>query len=303
MPNVGSFPNPGQLFTKRHHLFYLEPLISLSMICDIGDLHIYYETYGEGNPVLAIHGFGIDHHVMTGCMEPIFTNRAGWKRTYFDLPGMGRTRAPRWLNDADQMLDVIIEFCENVIPDDQFLVAGESYGGYLARGLVRSIPERLKGVLLICPVVIADRNRRDLPPRRVFVKDKSFLASIAPSAQKQLFERVLVVQDQSRWDRFTQDIVPGMNAKDESFLKRFENRGYSFSYEVDLLLHPFDRPALILVGRQDASVGYHDSLKIATNYSRGTVAILDRAGHGLEVEQETVFNCLVNEWLDRVEDV
>jgi pimeloyl-ACP methyl ester carboxylesterase len=118
-----------------------------------------------------------------------------------------------------------------------------------------------------------------------------------------LFERVLVVQDQSRWDRFTQDIVPGMNAKDESFLKRFENRGYSFSYEVDLLLHPFDRPALILVGRQDASVGYHDSLKIATNYSRGTVAILDRAGHGLEVEQETVFNCLVNEWLDRVEDV
>ncbi|MGB9372484.1 MAG: alpha/beta hydrolase [Halobacteriota archaeon] len=273
------------------------------MICDIGDLHIYYETCGEGSPVLAIHGFGIDHHVMTGCMEPIFTNRAGWKRIYFDLPGMGRTHAPSWLNDADQMLDVIIEFCENVIPDDQFLVAGESYGGYLARGLVRSIPELLKGVLLICPVVIADRNRRDLPPRRVFVKDKSFLVSIAPSAQKQLFERVLVVQDHPRWDRFTQDIIRGMNAKDEAFLERFEKRGYSFSFEVDQIPHPFDRPSLILVGRQDASVGYNDSLKIAANYSRGTVAILDRAGHGLEVEQETVFNCLVNEWLDRLEEV
>jgi pimeloyl-ACP methyl ester carboxylesterase len=269
----------------------------------MGDLHIYYETRGEGDPLLAIHGFGIDHHVMTGCMEPIFTNRAGWKRIYLDLPGMGRTRAPRWLEDADQMLEVIIEFCEKVIPDNKFLVAGESYGGYLARGLVRSIPERLKGVLLICPVVIADRNRRELPPRRVFFKDESFLANIAPNDQKQLFERVLVVQDQQRWERFIQDIIPGMNAKDEAFLKRFENRGYSFSFEVDKLPDPFDRPSLILVGRQDAWVGYLDSLKIAINYSRGTVAILDRAGHGLEVEQETVFNCLVNEWLDRVEEL
>ncbi len=272
------------------------------MISEMGDLHMYYETRGEGNPVLAIHGFGIDHHVMTSCLEPIFTNRAGSKRIYVDLPGMGRTRAPRWLNDADQMLDVIIEFCENAIPDDQFLVAGESYGGYLARGLVRSIPERIKGVLLICPVVIADRNRRDLPPRRVFVRDESFLATIASNDQKQLFERVLVVQDQQRWDRFTQDIIPGMNAKDEAFLKRFENHGYSFSFEADQLPHPFDRPSLILVGRQDASVGYRDSLKLASDYSRGTVAILDRAGHGLEVEQETVFNCLVSEWLDRVEE-
>ncbi|MGA9078691.1 MAG: alpha/beta hydrolase [Halobacteriota archaeon] len=271
------------------------------MICEMGDLHIYYETHGEGNPVLAIHGFGIDHHVMTGCLEPIFANRAGWKRIYLDLPGMGRTRAPRWLNGADQMLDVILKFCENVIPNDQFLVAGESYGGYLARGLVRSIPERLKGVLLICPVVVAERNRRDLPPRRVFVRDESFLASIAPNDQKKLFERVLVVQDKPRWDRFTQDIIPGMNAKDKAFLERFENRGYSFSFDIDELSHPFDRPSLILVGRQDASVGYRDSLKIAANYSRGTVAILDRAGHGLEVEQETVFNCLVNEWLDRLE--
>jgi len=273
------------------------------MICEIGDLHIYYETCGQGKPLLAIHGYGIDHHVMTGCIEPIFSNRGGWKRIYLDLPGMGRTRAPRWLNSADQMLDALIQFCEIVIPEDQFLVAGESYGGYLARGLVRSLPQRLNGVLLICPVVIADRNQRDLPPRRVFVRDEPFLRSIAPSEKKRLFERVLVVQDKLRWDRFTQDIVPGMNAKNDAFLKRFENRGYNFSFDVDQLQHPFDRPSLILAGRQDTSVGYRDSLNIAANYSRGTFAILDRAGHGLEVEQETVFNCLVNEWLDRVEEV
>jgi pimeloyl-ACP methyl ester carboxylesterase len=273
------------------------------VICEIGDLNIYYETRGEGIPLLAIHGYYVDHRVMTGCLEPIFSRRPGWKRIYFDLPGMGRTRAPSWLQSADQMLDAIIKFCESLLPDDQFVVAAESYGGYLARGLVRSLPERLNGLLLICPVIIADRNRRDLPPRQVFVRDEAYLAGITSSERKDWLERALAVQDKPRWDRFVQDTV-GMNAKDEAFIKRFETSpGYSFSFDVDRLPHPFDRPALILAGRQDAFVGYRDALKLIANYSRATFAIVDRAGHGLEVEQETIFNCLVNELLDRVEEV
>lgn len=272
------------------------------MICDVGDLHFDYEIRGEGMPVLMIHGFGIDRHVMTGCMEPIFERRAGWKRIYFDLPGMGRTPAPRWLDNADQMLDAIIALINKVVPDDSFLVAGESYGAYLTRGIVHLIPERLKGALLICPVIVADRKRRDLPSRQVFVRDSSFLAGIEETECKHLFERVLVVQDQKRWNRFTQDIIPGVSTKDRAFLKRFEKRGYRLSFDVDQFEHPFDRPSLIFSGRQDASVGYRDSLRIIEIFSRGTFAILDRAGHGLEVEQENVFNCLVDEWLDRVKE-
>ena len=272
------------------------------MKCDIGDLHFQYETRGEGMPVLMIHGFGIDRNVMIGCMEPVFKNRSGWKRIYFDLPGMGRTPAPHWLNNADQMLEAILAFVNKVIDYDSFLVVGESYGAYLARAIVKLIPERLKGVLLICPVIIADRKRRDLPRRTIFVKDKSFLAGIEQTEYKNLFERVLVVQDLKRWNRFKQDIIPGMRTKDRAFLAQFQKHGYSLSFDVDQLEHPFDRSSLIFSGRQDTSVGYRDSLKLVENFPRGTFAILDRAGHGLEVEQETVFNCLVNEWLNRVEE-
>jgi len=249
-----------------------------------------------------IHGFGIDRNVMIGCMEPIFKNRSGWKRIYFDLPGMGRTPAPHWLNNADQMLEAILAFVNKVIDYDSFLVVGESYGAYLARAIVKLIPERLKGVLLICPVIIADRKRRDLPRRTIFVKDKSFLAGIEQTEYKNLFERVLVVQDLKRWNRFKQDIIPGMRTKDRAFLAQFQKHGYSLSFDVDQLEHPFDRSSVIFSGRQDTSVGYRDSLKLVENFPRGTFAILDRAGHGLEVEQETVFNCLVNEWLNRVEE-
>jgi pimeloyl-ACP methyl ester carboxylesterase len=71
---------------------------------------------------------------------------------------------------------------------------------------------------------------------------------------------------------------------------------------VDAASPPFDKPTLILTGRQDSSVGYRDAWQILENYPRGTFAVLDRAGHNLQIEQETLFNALINEWLDRVEE-
>ncbi|MGA9141819.1 MAG: alpha/beta hydrolase [Methanocella sp.] len=271
------------------------------MICDVDGLEIYYETCGEGTPVLMIHGFGIDHHVMTGCMEPIFRGRPGWKRIYIDLPGMGKTRGTDDIVNADGMLDVVIRFVEKVVPEGRFLVAGESYGGYLAQGMVYRVPERLDGVLLICPVVVADRKKRTLPRRATFFRNEALLAGIEP-AVRSFFERMLVLQDKKRWERFQADIVPGMRSKDEAFLSRFQQSGYAFSFDVEKPPRPFGKPSLLLAGRQDATVGWEDMLKVVRNYTRGTFAVLDRAGHGLEAEQETAFNCLVNEWLDRVEE-
>jgi pimeloyl-ACP methyl ester carboxylesterase len=269
------------------------------MICEIDDLKIYYETYGDGIPILMIHGRGVDHNIMTGCMEPIFKVRPGWKRIYLDLPGMGRTRVSDRLKNSDDMLRTVIRFCEEVIPNRNFSVAGESYGGYLARGLVHDMPEHLDGVLLICPVIIADPEKRDLPQRRVFVRDAELLASIEPSERK-MFEHFIAVQDKRRWERFQLEILPGIKTEDTIFIERLKKDGYNFSFDVDKLERPFDKPSLMLAGRQDTVVGYADLLKIIENYSRGTFAILDRAGHSLQFEQEVVFNCMVNEWLDRV---
>jgi pimeloyl-ACP methyl ester carboxylesterase len=271
------------------------------MFSAVDGLAIYYETFGEGTPVLMIHGFGIDHHVMTGCMEPVFAPRPGWKRIYFDLPGMGQTKATGDVASSDQLLDTVIRFAEKVIPDGRFLVAGESYGGYLARGLAYRVPERLDGLLLICPVIFADRKKRALPPRAVFSRDEALLADIEPDVRS-FFERMLVLQDKRRWERFQKDIIPGMEAEDRAFTQRLMETAYAFSFDVDLPERPFEKPSLLLAGRQDATVGWKDMLKIVDNYPRGTFAVLDRAGHGLEVEQQTVFECLVNEWLDRTEE-
>ncbi len=150
-------------------------------------------------------------------------------------------------------------------------------------------------------MIIADRKKRTLPQRAVFSRDEAMLEDIEPGTRA-FFERMLVLQDKRRWERFQEDIIPGMEAEDRAFTKRLMETGYAFSFDVDRPERPFEKPSLLLAGRQDATVGWKDMLKIVDNYQRGTFAVLDRAGHGLEVEQETVFNCLVNEWLDRREE-
>ena len=104
--------------------------------CKVRQAEIYYEDIGEGKPILLIHGFTLDHRVMSGCMEPIFTLRDGWRRIYIDLPGMGLTKNYNEISSSDDMLNTLTDFIEAVLPNQEYIIAGESYGGYIASGLI-----------------------------------------------------------------------------------------------------------------------------------------------------------------------
>ncbi|MFX1296851.1 MAG: alpha/beta fold hydrolase [Promethearchaeota archaeon] len=271
------------------------------MECNLKNLKIYYEIYGEGHPVLMIHGFAPDHRLMKGCMEPIFKNRDKYKRIYFDLPGMGKTTAPKWIKNSDQILDVVLEFIDKVIPNENFIIASESYGCYLARGVLLKRFKFVDAVLFICPLIIPLTENRDLPKDfKVLIKDNAFISSLSASDAVEL-ESSLVIQSRDVWERFEKEVFSGLKIVDQKFLEKIFPANYEFSFEVDNLLQLYEKPTLFLLGRQDISVGYRDAWKIIENYPNATFAILDQAGHNLQIEKAELFNSLVNDWLDRVE--
>ena len=271
------------------------------MECHVKGIRVHYETFGEGRPMIMLHGYGPDHRLMTGCMEPIFRSRDGWKRIYLDLPGMGKTQAEDWLVNSDQMLDMVLGFITTVIPGERFVVVGESYGGYLARGVIHREPTLVDGLLLICPMIIADSMRRTLPHHVTLARDTAAMSRLTP-AERQDFESYAVVQTQETWERVRDEVNVGFETADEAFLSRLQSEGYAFSFDVDAEGAVFQRPALILVGRQDSIVGYSDAWQILESYPRAAFAVLDRAGHNLQIEQEGLFNALVGEWLDRLKE-
>ena len=97
------------------------------------------------------------------------------------------------------------------------------------------------------------------------------------------------------------EIAPSIILGDNEYLEKYQQNNYSFSFEVDELGEPFKKPALFLCGKQDAIVGYQDIWDILPFYPRATYAVLDVAGHCLNIEQEELFNSLVNEFLRRTQ--
>jgi pimeloyl-ACP methyl ester carboxylesterase len=270
------------------------------MECELENLKIYYEVYGEGYPILMVHGFMPDHRLMKGCMEPIFKDRPNYKRIYFDLPGMGNTIGKEWIKNSDQILEIVLEFIDKIIPNQNFILASESYGCYLARGLIFKRKKFIDGVLFLCPLIISQPNKRSLPEPITLKEDKELLSKLSLQDREE-FKSSAVVQNQRIWERFKEEVLDGLKIADEEFLREIFEKGYAFSFDVDKLIMKFDKPTLFLLGRQDTSVGYRDAWGIIEQYPRATFAILDEAGHILEIEKEVIFNCLVNEWLDRIQ--
>lgn len=266
------------------------------MECTVKDVSIYYEAYGEGTPILMIHGWGPDHRLMKGCMEPIFREMDGtWKRIYFDLPGMGQTKGEPWITDDDQMLDVILGFIDAVIPNQRFVLAGESYGGYLARAIIQKRPSIVDGLLLICPCAGQDGVKEDAQ-FQVFEKDEALLSSLTEE-ERNYFQTICVIQNERVWSRFKEEVVPGLRMADYSFLKTLKGK---LSFHVDDLEKPYMKPTLMLAGRQDHKTGYRGLWHIMDKYPRASYILLDYAGHCLQIEQDILFTESVKEWLSRV---
>ena len=276
------------------------------MNIDVKNLSVHYEVAGEGFPLLALHGWGVDHRLMSGCLEPVFRNSPlPCRRYYPDLPGMGATPGTPSIAGSDDMLDYVAAFIEAAIGDGPFLLAGESYGGYLARGLVRRMGERIRGLLLICPsykpwvTTATGIDKGDVPEHRVTEADAAFLAHL-PEADRKAFEFLAVRKTRDAWNRFTRDVLPGIEAADQAFLSQCLSRNVPFREDPDRLASPFHGPTAIITARQDSSVGYRDIWTILESYPRATFAVLDGGGHNVQTERVPLFESLVADWLERV---
>jgi pimeloyl-ACP methyl ester carboxylesterase len=269
----------------------------------VGRARLAYETVGTGRPLLCIHGYAIDRRMMKACMEPVFAGRSGqdWQRIYVDMPGMGESTAPLEDASSDRIHEALQGFLDAVVPGQRVALAAESYGCYHARAIVKKRAADVDGVLLLCPMIIPDRDKRERPGFRLMARDEEFCRTL-PARERARFEADMVVQTRQTWQRYSAEILPGLAAGSEEFKRVLHGSAYPMSFDVDSLDAPFEGPALFLLGRQDDVVGWRDAVKIVHNYPRAAIAVLDRAGHNLQVEQARLFEALAGEWLDRVEE-
>ena len=183
------------------------------MECMIGDLPVHYVEQGEGLPVLALHGAGVDHREVMGCLDPVLAARTGIRRLYPDLPGMGRTPAPDTIRGADDVLDVLLGFLDRVVGQQPLLVAGHSAGGYYAQAIAGRRPQQVRGLALLCPLLT---GIHDVPEHEVRQD-----AGAVGSAE---FRSYFTVQTAQMLERYERDVEPGARLADQEALARIGQR-------------------------------------------------------------------------------
>jgi len=97
-------------------------------------------------------------------------------------------------------------------------------------------------------------------------------------------------------------VRPAVLASDSAVLSRIRDdvQHYRLSSQHEAGTEKFLAPTLILTARQDEATGYRDCLRLLELCPRSTFAVLDRETHALPVDDRTVFEALVKNWLYRV---
>jgi pimeloyl-ACP methyl ester carboxylesterase len=115
------------------------------------------------------------------------------------------------------------------------------------------------------------------------------------------FLDMAVIATPKTFEKYKRDIIPGINIHDENFLSKHYTGNYNPDMEKKLREIVFNKPTCILTGRQDNVVGFSLAYQALDRFPRATFAILDCAGHNLQIENEPTFIQMVKDWIWRIE--
>lgn len=266
-------------------------------------IKINYEIIGSGIPILIIHGLGCDMRLMKGCIEPIFNNDINnkkYKRIYIDLPGMGYSEGNIEYASSDKIVEILNDFVKKII-NEKFILIGESYGGYLSRGLLLNYINEILGLMLLCPVINPIQKERILPKKNIKEKEEKFLKTLSLEEKKKFLD-FSVIATKKVYNRHKKEIEVGIKLANIKFIRELR-KNYKFSLNVDEIIgENFYKPTLFIVGKEDNIVGYVEAEKLSKNYKNCKYELVENAGHNLQIEQEEIFNKLTINWIKEIEN-
>ncbi len=269
----------------------------------IGDIQLYYDQSGHGEPLLLIRGLGADSNAwvrqrpLSGCYRTIT----------FDNRGVGRSSKPPGPYSTRQMADEAAAVLDH-LGVDRAHVVGVSMGGMIAQELALNHRSRVGALVLACtypePDGVAHAMRSGAfehftgSPATDAEAAADLLAALDPLA---LFQYMLPAVFSGRFIREElATLGPQLTA------------GFKYGFSVEALLaqtaaclahsttdrlHQIDRPTLVITGSDDRLIPPHHSETLAARVPGARLITIAGGTHGLNIEMAERFNAEVLDFL------
>jgi len=252
----------------------------------VGDINIYYEIKGEGEPLVMIMGLAGNLDWWDPRMISEFSKY--FKLILFDNRGAGRSDMGErpfsiklFADDTSALMDAL------GIP--KAYVLGFSMGGMIAQELALNYPEKVKK-LVLCSTFCGARKGVLPPPQPVPLdeleanprKVMEFMASM-------IFTEEFIRSNPQAFEDMIQRMLRAPISK-EVFVQQF----YAIiQFDTYDRLPQIKAPTLIVHGKKDVLLPVENATIMAQRIPNAKLVILEGSGHGLAEEMDKAISAIL----------
>ncbi len=243
-------------------------------VAKVGDINLYYEIHGKGEPLVLILGF-----VMHGSLwGPILDELAREHHVIvFDNRGTGRSDKPETPYTAKTMAGDVVGLLD-ALGIEKANVFGASMGGMIAQELAINYPERLNNLILggtFCGI----RKGISTPEAAAFLFDPA-LAKLP--AEEGIRRTLLWVLSEGFMENSPADVerIVAAYCQYPPPVKTF-----SLHTDVVMALDTYDRlpeikaPTLAIAGSKDRLMSCENARILASSIPNAELTMIENAGH------------------------
>lgn len=238
----------------------------------VGDVELYYEDYGEGVPVVLIHGLAGD---CSAWKPQIASMEKNYRVLAFDNRGAGRSSAPDYPYTSSHFAADTIGLMDAVGITEPAHVIGRSMGGAIAQMMALDYPDRVRSLLITASFGKLDRyGYQILYNINEVVKAQGY----APAAMHQslfFFPPKYFNENKEQLDAFE----AGLGNTDRPIPGYVNSTHACLTHDALDRLHEVKCPTLVLAGGQDVLCAASASQEIADRVPGCEIKIYEEASH------------------------
>ena len=274
---------------------------------NVGDVQLYYEEHGSGDPLLLIMGLAADSQAWM-FQVPEFSRR--YRTVVFDNRGVGRSSKPSGPYTVAQMAEDAASLLD-VLDIERAHVVGVSMGGMIAQELVLRHPRRVRGLVLACTYPEPDASVEEMRESSLAQLGGAVGADGALKLDPAALDPMMLFQHLMpkvfNVDYLQRELPTLIQLFGGALQWGFSPEAILAQVQATMLHRCTDRleqikaPTLVITGGADLMISPRNSEIIARKIPGAKLVVIPGASHAFNFETPEVFNRHVLEFLDQVQ--